>query len=469
MDTREYDLVVLGGGPAGEKGAAQAAYFGKKVAVVEREQHCGGAATNTGTLPSKTLRETSLMLSGLRARDLYGVDLSLRREATAEDFLHRERRVVERERQRILDNLQRHDIDAYRGTGSFVDPHSVRVESPGLEPVHLRGDVILICTGSSPRRPDMYPFDDPRVHDSESILHLSQMPTSLVVIGGGVIGSEYACTFAALDIEVTLIDRNEILLDFLDREVSLALMDRMRKNGIDLVRDGVEKCAARPEAIEVQLTSGRSIRADGLLVAAGRVSDVGLLNLEAAGITPGEWGLVEVSDRYRTEVPHIYAVGDVVGFPALASTSMEQARVAVVDAFDLEYKKAVAPVLPFGIYSIPEVSMVGATEEELQKKGIPYVVGKASYGENPRGVIIGDSEGFLKLIYALDDMRLLGVHVIGEIATEIVHIGLMALMNEAHSDVFIRTCFNYPTLGDLYKYATYDAMGTRQRKRKAGR
>lgn len=463
VETKDYDLVVIGGGPAGEKGAAQAAYFGKKVALVEREEHYGGAAANTGTLPAKTLRETSLMLSGFRARGLYGVDLSTGTETNVETFLHRERRVKERERDRIVENIKRHGIDGYRGVGSFVDPHTVRVESPGQKTVHLKGEVVLICTGSSPRRPDEYPFDDSRVHDSDSILHLQEMPKSMVVIGGGVIGSEYACTFAALDIEVTLVDRHDILLTFLDEELSLSLMDRMRQNGIEIVQDGVESCTAESEGIKLELTSGKSIVSDLLLVAAGRISNVGLLNLEAAGITPGDRGLIKVNEMYRTEVDHIYAVGDVIGFPALASTSMEQARVAMVDAFELQYKKQVAPILPFGIYTIPEVSMAGATEEELKKKGIPYVVGKAMYGENPRGTIIGDRDSFLKLIYSLDDMTLLGVHAIGEIATEIVHIGLIALMNECHAEIFIRTCFNYPTLGDLYKYATYSAMGARQK------
>ena len=240
-------------------------------------------------------------------------------------------------------------------------------------------------------------------------------------------------------------------------------MDRMRKDGIEIVTDGVDSCEANPNGIHLNLKSGKQLSMDGLLVCAGRTSNIEGLNLEGVGVETGDRGLIKKNEFFQTSVPHIYAVGDVVGFPGLASTSMEQARVAMVHAFNLEYKKGVASVLPFGIYSIPEVSMAGETEEALKEKGIPYVVGRARYGDNPRGMIIGDYDGFLKLLYHRDDMSLLGVHVIGEIATEIVHIGLMALMTDAHSDLFIRACYNYPTLGDLYKYATYDAMGARQK------
>lgn len=463
MDAKSYDLVVIGGGPSGEKGAAQVAYFGKKVAIVEKEEFFGGAAANTGTIPAKTLRETSLVLSGFKARNLFGVDLSLGQETNVEKFLHQERAVKERERERIQANLDRHRVDTFRGVGSFVDANTVAVEHPGKPTVHLRGEKFLICTGSSPRRPAEYPFGDKRVYESDSILRLTEMPKKMVVIGGGVIGVEYACTFAALGTDVSIVDRHEVLLGFLDKEISLALMDRMRKDGIEIVTDGVDSCEAKPNVIHLNLKSGKQLSMDGLLVCAGRTSNIEGLNLEGVGVETGDRGLIKKNEFFQTSVPHIYAVGDVVGFPALASTSMEQARVAMVHAFNLEYKKGVASVLPFGIYSIPEVSMAGETEEALKEKGIPYVVGRARYGDNPRGMIIGDYDGFLKLLYHRDDMSLLGVHVIGEIATEIVHIGLMALMTDAHSDLFIRACYNYPTLGDLYKYATYDAMGARQK------
>ena len=288
------------------------------------------------------------------------------------------------------------------------------------------------------------------------------MPKRLVVVGGGVIGCEYACTFAALGAEVALIDGRDVLLPFLDRELSLALKQAIARLGVSLVlNDKVQACRAGTADVHLDLASGLKLEADAVLVAAGRTSNTRELGLAAAGIFPGERGLIEVDGHFRTTVPHIYAAGDVIGFPALASTSMEQARLAMVHAFDLKYKTEVAPVLPYGIYTIPEVAMAGETEQSLLAKGIDHVVGRARYSQNARGIIIGDEHGFLKLIFRRDDMRLLGVHVIGEIASELSHIGLTAMMAGAGCDLFIRTCYNYPTLGDLYKYAAYDAMGRR--------
>jgi NAD(P) transhydrogenase len=442
MSDTEYDLVVIGSGPAGEKGAAQTAYFGKRVALVEREPVFGGAAANTGTLPSKTLRETAVQLSGFRARGLYGVDLSLRRDATVSDH-----------------------IETYIGTGSFLDPHRVQVEAPDGSKQVLGAKVVLIATGSSPRQPDIFPLESPRVWDSDQILSLEFMPKRLAVVGGGVIGSEYACLFAALGAKVFLIDGRETLLGFLDPEISAALKQGMLKLGIEIVMpDRVAACTADADRATVTLNSGDQLEVDAVLVASGRKSNVDALELENAGISTGAHGLVKVDDRYRTEVPHIYAAGDVIGFPALASTSMEQARLAMVDAFDLGYKRDVAPILPYGIFTIPEASMAGESETSLTEAGVDYVVGRASYGQNARGQIIGDCDGLLKLIYRTEDMRLVGVHTVGETASEVVHIGLIAMMMEATHDVFIRTCFNYPTLGELYKYATYDAMGALQRR-----
>ncbi|HEX7899530.1 MAG TPA: Si-specific NAD(P)(+) transhydrogenase [Planctomycetota bacterium] len=458
MTNAAYDLVVLGSGPAGEKGAAQAAYFGKRVALVEREPALGGAAANTGTLPSKTLRETALTLSGFRARGLYGVDLSLRRQATVKDFLHRERHVVDTERARVGANLDRHRVDTFTGPAAFVNPHTVSVGGTTL----LKADVVLIATGSSPRRPAEFPADHPRVYDSDSILRLGDMPKRLIVVGAGVIGCEYACTFAALGVEVALVDGRDVLLPFLDRELSTALKEAIVRLGVKLVvNEKVKACRADAAGVALELGSGLKLEADAVLVAAGRTSNTGELALAAAGLATGERGLIEVDGHYRTKVPHIYAAGDVIGFPALASTSMEQARLAMVHAFDLKYKTDLAPVLPYGIYTIPEVAMAGETEESLKAKGVDYVAGRARYDQNARGIIIGDAHGFLKLLFRRDDLRLLGVHVIGEIASEISHIGLTALMTGAGADLFIRTCYNYPTLGDLYKYAAYDAMGRR--------
>jgi NAD(P) transhydrogenase len=460
-----YDLVVIGGGPAGEKGAAQAAYFGKRVALIEAREDLGGAAGNTGTLPSKTLRETSLTLSGMRARALYGVDLSLRREATVADLLYREQTVVGAERIRADHNLRTHGITRLKGIATFVGPHTVRVTHDNGEQSFVHGDNVLIATGSAPRRPAMFPYDHPSIYDSDTILSLRAIPERLVVVGGGVIGCEYACTFAALGCEVTLIDSGTRLLSFLDAEMSIALRRGMQRLGIRVVAPAhVESCIpSGHDTVTVTLDTGASIPADAVLVAAGRASNTEALGLSAAGLGTGAGGRIEVDKAYRTSVPHIYAAGDVIGFPALASTSMEQARLAMVNAFDLKYKTEVAPILPYGIYTIPEVSMAGETEETLKAANVPYVIGRAEYNNNARGLIIGDNAGFLKLLYRAEDMRLVGTHIIGELATEVLHVGLTAMLCDATADLFIRTCFNYPTLGDLYKYATYDAMGRLQR------
>ena len=477
--THKFDLIVLGSGPAGEKGAAQAAYFGKKVAIVERDPYLGGAAAST-TIPSKTLRETSLALSGIRTRRLYGVDLSLKREATAKDFLHHERKVKEAERTRVKNNMLRHNVAIFNGTGSFVDKKTIKVEAPGKKPEILKGDIILIATGSSPRCPESFP-KDPRIYDSNSILQINSIPKNMVVIGGGVIGCEYACIFAELGVDVSLIHNKEIFLPFLDYDISIAIEKCMSKMGINLLKpENVDSCDAKPNHIEIKLGSKKTIKTDSVMLATGRISNTEKLNLKIADITPSKYGLLIVDQNYQVihpktkkPVPGIYAAGDVIGRPALASTSMEQARYAMIKAFDLEpYKEHIAPILPAGIYTIPECSMAGKTEEECKKENIDYVVGNASYKQNARGMIIGDDDGFLKLIFEFNNdlnkpMKLLGVHVIGEIASELIHTGVSALIMNANSNLFIDTCYNYPTLSELYKYATYDAMGNRAKRLKS--
>ena len=468
--------------------AAAAAAFGKRAAIIETSPLVGGAGANTGTLPSKTLRESALAISGLKARDLYGVDLSLRREATVAEFMFHERRVTANERKRIERGLSRHGVVLYHGNASFLDPHTIRVvteahsrddghghahvvghhhdhhQAPRNHELHLRGETILIATGSSPVQPHEFRFDHPRVLDSDTILQLDRLPRSLAVIGAGVIGSEYACTFAALGTEVWVVDGREELLPFLDSEVSRALEDAMHGQlGIEFLwKNRVTKCVAPDYGdITLEFDTGGRLCVDAVLVAAGRSSNTAALNLPAAGLETGPRGLLNVDAHYCTAVPHIYAAGDVIGFPALASTSMEQARVAMCHAFRTGYKTDLAPILPTGIYTIPEVSMVGAAEEDLKAKGVDYVVGRASYAHCARGEIIGDQTGFLKLIFRRDDMKLLGVHVIGEQATEVVHVGVIAMLADATAELFNRSCFNFPTLGDLYKIATYDAYRNR--------
>jgi len=456
-----FELVVIGGGPAGVSGAIAAGILGKRVALIEKEAFVGGAGINTGTIPSKTLRETALVLSGGRSRRLFGVDLSLRREATIADFMCHEKQVKSQERKRSEGLLALRGVNTFQGDASFVDLHTIRVVSGNGVEILVHGEKILIATGSSPLRPPEFHFEDDRIHDSNEILELKALPKKLVVIGAGVIGCEYAGTFAALGAEVHLVDGRDTLLPFLDREVSRKLVKAMTENGIRFHwKEKVLECdASRPGNIVIRLSSGATLESDGVLVCAGRSSNTASLNTSAAGITLGVRGLVQVGPQYQsTEATHIYAAGDVIGAPALASTGIEQARVAVCHAFDEPWTCSLSRHLPTGIYTIPEASFVGATEESLIEKSTPYIVGRCRYSDIPRGDIIGDHVGFLKLLFHRDDMRLLGVHVMGEQATEVVHLGLLAMMMNATADLFNQTCFNYPTLGDLYKYATYDAI-----------
>ena len=453
---QEFDVIVIGGGPAGISGANTAGLFGKRVALAEKLREVGGAGINTGTLPSKTLRETALALSGVRSRKLFGVDLSLRREATVADFMRHMTNVAAQNRRRREEQMRTFNVETFHGAASFVDPHTVRIAPDTL----LRGEKILIATGSSPVRPAEFPFEHPRVHDSDEILEIGVLPKTLAVVGAGVVGAEYACTFAALGVEVHLIDGRDSLLGFLDREISENIERAMAAGGVRFVwKEKVTQCDA-PAAgdLTLTLTSGATLAVTDVLVAAGRKSNTDDLNLAAAGLTPGKRGLITVNAQCRSEVSHIFAAGDVVGPPALAATGMEQARMAMCVACEVDFKDVVAPILPTGIYTIPEASMAGETEDSLKSKGVDYVVGRARYMDNSRGQIVGDENGLLKLIFARDDMRLLGVHVVGEQATELVHIGLVAMMSGSGAALFNRTCFNYPTLSDLYKYATYEAI-----------
>jgi NAD(P) transhydrogenase len=458
-----YDLVVIGSGPAGEKGAAQAAYFGKKVAVIEKQSFFGGAAANTGTLPSKTLRETALQLSGFHKRDLYGLDFNFSQRIDAANFLKHFQSVRSKERQRIEANMARHSINIQSGSAAFLDPHRILVTSVNSKPVTLEAEKILIATGTLPHHPPEYPWNDPRIFDSDRILSIGQLPEELLIVGGGVIGCEYACIFAALGVHVTLVDGRDRLLGFLDAAVSKALQKAMISMGINLhLNEQVEKIDTS-ERLAAAFKNHGTHHFDAALIASGRQGNTACLDLDKANLHADKRGLLHVNDHYQTEVSHIYAAGDVIGFPALASASMEQARLAMCHAFDLKYKATLARILPLGIYTIPECSSAGESEESLKEKKIPYVVGKTLYSENSRGFIIGDLDGFLKLLFHAETMKLLGVHCIGEQATDLVHIGLTALLLEQDVNLFINTCYNYPTLSEMYKYAAYDAMGRKQR------
>jgi NAD(P) transhydrogenase len=457
--SEDFDLIVIGCGPAGEKAAAQAAYFGKRVAVIEGAEHVGGSCINTGTVPSKTLRESALYFSGLKQRGLYGIDYSLKENLTVNDFMHHEREVVEMERQRILKNLALHHIELVRGHASFEDAHTVAVcGSEGTR--HLRGEVILISTGSKPNRPAEIAFDDIRVFDSDTFLQMDHIPRSLAVIGGGVIGCEYASIFAALGVQVTLVDGRDRLLPFLDAEISERLRLRLSAIGMNFwFNERPVKVQSAASDVQLVMKSGKVLQAESVLFAAGRRAAVDGLSLEKLGLAVNPRGYITVDEHFRTAVPRIYAAGDVIGFPALASTSMEQGRVAVCHAFGFKYKQRVASMLPMGIYTIPEISAAGETEESCKEKGIDYCVGRALYANNARGHITGDTSGMLKLIFARADKKLLGVSIIGESATELIHIGMMVLDHNGTIDEFIEQVFNYPTLSETYKYAAYEGLG----------
>jgi len=458
-----YDLIVIGSGPAGEKGAAQAAYFGKKVALVEKEGFPGGAAANTGTLPSKTLRETALHLSGFHKREIYGLDFDFSQRINAKNFLHHFQNVRTRERDRIGKNMSRHQVDVIHGTAIFSDANTISISQKTGAAQTLTAEKILIATGTRPHHPASYPWHDARLFESDTILSIPELPASMLIIGGGVIGSEYACTFAALGVKVVLVDGRDRLLGFLDAEVSVTLQNAMRGMGIELLLGEQVESLTSSEKIEAVLKNAGVRSFDTVLAAAGRQGNTNGMGLEEIGLQPDKRGLLQVNEHYETSLPHIYAAGDVIGFPALASTSMEQGRVAMCHAFDLKYKTDLARILPLGIYTIPECSSAGESEESLREKKIPYVVGRSSYSQNSRGFIIGEDDGFLKLLFAADDLRLLGIHVIGEEATDLVHIGLTALLLKQTASIFIETCYNYPTLSEMYKYAAYDAMGRKQR------
>jgi len=454
----KFDLIVIGGGPAGEKGAAKAAQYGKRVALIEREPYLGGAGINTGTVPSKTLRESALYFSGLQQRGLYGIDYSLKENLTIKDFMYRERRVVRKERKMIAEHLDEHNISLLHGEGSLKDRHTVLVKSAKDEK-EISGEIILIATGSSPHHPPEIPFDRKLIFDSDTILDMKQIPKKMVVVGGGVIGTEYASIFTALGIRVTLIEPKGRIVSFIDSEIAQRLMDQLLKLGIDFIFDDrMSSIEARKDHVRLTLEKGGNRDFDAALIAAGRQSNVQGLGLEQVGVNLGNRGLILVDENYRTNVPNIYAVGDVIGFPALASTSMEQARAAVVNAFDLKYKEKLAPVLPLAVYAIPEISTVGLTEDECKEKNIPYLIGRAYYEENARGQIIGDYGGMIKLVFSPTDKKLLGAHIIGEQASELIHIALHVMLNGEPIDEFIEAVYNYPTLSDSYQYAAYDGL-----------
>lgn len=455
-----YDLVVIGAGPAGEKGAAQAAYFGKRVCIIERAPRPGGAAVNTATIPSKTLRETALYFSGLRQRGLYGVDFHVKNDITIADFMYRERAVVESQWKLIADNLERHGIEQIQGQARFLDNQTVEVTRYGKEPRRLTSEYFLIATGSHPQQPDMAVVDGDVIIDSDSLLTLQKIPASMIVVGGGSIGCEYACIFAALGVRVTLLTNRTRLLAHLDAEISDSLRQQMTSRlGIAVYLDtDVSYLANENGRAVVRLGADTELSADCALYSAGRIGASAGLGLENAGIRTNSRGFILTDEHYRTSQRRIYAAGDVIGFPALASTSMEQARVAVCHAFDLRYKQALASVIPYAVYTIPEIASVGLNEEQLNLRELPFEIGRAPYRSNARGMIVGDMDGFVKLLFRPSDQRLLGASIVGENAGELIHIAMGCIANQGTIDYFIQSVFNYPSLAEAYKYAAYDGL-----------
>jgi NAD(P) transhydrogenase len=463
MNDYDFDMLVIGSGPAGQRAAIQAAKLGKRVAIVERKAVVGGVCANTGTIPSKTLRESALHLSGYRERGVYGASYTVKQNITMDDLLFRTTHVIRHEIDVMQHQLMRNHVELMSAEASFIDPHIIRlnyVDGRGLRDVSAAH--IVLATGTQATQDSHIPFDNKRIFISDDILYLDQLPRTLAVIGAGVIGCEYASIFAALGVRVTLIDKRPRLLPFVDSEVIDALTYHLRQNRMTL-RLGEEVKALEPihdergDHVKIHLVSGKQITTDKALYSVGRTGATDKLNLPAADLCADERGRIKVNAHYQTQAPHIYAVGDLIGFPSLASTSMEQGRLAACHAFGVE-TKSVPELFPYGIYTIPEISMVGRTEDELTQQNIPYEVGKAQYREIARGQIMGDSTGLLKLLFHLETRRLLGVHIIGEDASELIHIGQAVLAFNGPIDYFVTTVFNYPTLAECYKTAAFDGV-----------
>jgi NAD(P) transhydrogenase len=459
MENNAYDLVVIGSGPAGQKGAICAAKMRKKVAIIDRKKTIGGVCVHTGTIPSKTLREAVLYLSGFRQRTFYGRGYVLKDRISMADLIFRAQAVMAREIEVIKAQLRRNYVTTLDGEARFIDPHTVEIRSEDGSQL-VRSHYVLIACGTRPAHSDDIPIDGKRIFDSDQVHELEELPRNIIVVGAGIIGLEYASMFAALGIKVTLLDQRPVLVDFADREIIESLCFQLRQLGTvfrlgeKVVSVGFDQDRDR---VVAKLESGKAVHGDGLLYTIGRQANSDHLNLDAAGLGSDGRGKVPVNQNFQTAVPHIYAAGDVIGFPALASTSMEQGRLASCHMFG---KPGVMPpnLIPYGIYTIPEISMVGPTEEQLTQQRIPYEVGLARYAELAKGQMLGDEQGLLKLLFDPDSLKLLGVHAIGDRAAEIIHIGQVVLTMGGTIEYFRDTVFNYPTLAEAYKVAALDGL-----------
>jgi NAD(P) transhydrogenase len=458
-DGFDYELLVIGSGPAGQKAAIQAAKLGRRVAIVERRQ-LGGVSVNRGTIPSKTLREAVIYLTGLSQRAVYGESYRVKDEITVDDLSLRTRQVVEREVDIVRNQLARNHVQVLTGIARFVDPHTIAIS--GSEERRVSAEKIVIATGTRPHRPEAVEFDNKTILDSDGLLHLDHIPASVVVVGAGIIGIEYASMFAALGVKVTVVEKRRRLLDFVDSQIAEGLQYHLRDLGVVFrFGEAVIAVECHDESTMTLLESGKRIPAEVVLYAAGRQGETDKLGIEQAGLEANERGYLEVGPDFDTAVDHIYAAGDVIGWPSLAATSMEQGRLAAAHAFD-HPTHSMSELLPFGIYTIPEISYVGRNEEELTEASCPYEVGISRYRELARGQILGDSYGMLKLLVSLEDRTLLGVHVLGTGATELVHIGQAVMGSGGTVDYLVDAVFNYPTLAESYKVAALDAMNKLQ-------
>ncbi len=461
MSNAPYDLAIVGSGPAGQRAALTAAQLGHRVAIIDRVNTVGGVCIHTGTIPSKAIREAVLHLTGLRERSVYGDSYSVKQNITMGDLLQRAHHVVRTEVDVIRSQMSRNGISLFTGSAQFMDGHTLRITSDqNVTDIYAKN--ILVAVGTEPARPANVPFTAGRVIDSNQLLEMTELPKSLIIVGGGVIGTEYACMLAAVGVEVTLVESRPKLLEFIDDEIVENFQFRLRDLGVRLrLGESVAKIDLIGEGancyVEATLASNKSVRATMLLYAVGRQGATAQLNCSTAGLTPDNRGRLKVNEFYQTEIPHIYAAGDVIGFPALACTSMEQGRLAASHMFH-QITEPANPLFPYGIYTIPEISMVGQTEQSLTQQNLPYEVGIARYREIARGQLIGDPHGLVKLLFHPGSHRLLGVHAIGTGATELIHIGQAVMAAGLPIDYFVESIFNYPTLAECYKVAACDGL-----------
>ncbi len=455
----DYDLIVIGCGPAGQRAAVQAAKLRKRVAIIDRREVVGGVCVNTGTIPSKSFKEAVLFLSGYRQRNIYGAGYRVKSQIEMSDLTFRCNRIMQTEIEVIKNQLSRNHVEIIHGKARFQDDHTVQVQSVEGSSLVKTAEKFVIATGAKPARPSNISFNGQTVFDSDDILNMKELPRDLTVVGGGVIGTEYGSMFAALGVHVTIVDARKRLLGFVDEEIIECLQYQMRSMGVTLrLGEEVKSCHPRDNGqVVTELKSGKVIVSDCVLYSAGRTSATDDLGLETIGVPTVERGKIEVNDNFQSVVPNVYAAGDVIGFPALASTSGRQGRMATLHAFGMEEKSLDVP-LPYGIYSIPEISFVGINEEDATKGEVPYETGIARYREIARGHILGDENGMLKVLFHRETHQVLGVHIIGEYATELVHIGQSVIALNGGLRYLVDAVFNYPTLAECYKVAALDGF-----------